>query len=439
MKLKTTSRRNSFITILLILIFLVIGILDFVSPCYAQDPWTEKASMPTGRWEHATCVVDGKIYAIGGASYYSPKTTVEVYDPAADAWTSKSDMPTARQGLTVSVVNGKIYAIGGGTIEPTFTNGECLSVVEEYDPVTDTWTSKADMITAIGWHTANVLDGKIYILGGVTESVDGPSGGTAIIDVYIYNPVTNSWAQKTNASGDVPERIGAGWSSVVDGMIYVFAGYGGPNKVYEYNPNTNTWTRKKNMLTWRISPSTSVLDGEIYVIGGHPGTAPYPALADVEVYNPSTNTFRMAADMLNARCGVRTSVVNGKIYAIGGYSGNFVNTMCRPVEEYDPSKDLTGIERTESKRPGHFELHQNYPNPFNSSTRISYSIPNSGFVLLKVYDLRGREVQTLVSNYQNANTHSVRFNADKISSGYYLYKLQTDDGYSEMKKMIIIK
>ena len=77
--------------------------------------WTTRVDMPTERWEHYTCVVDGKIYVIGGAGpVYQALGTVEVYDPATDIWTAKSEMPTARQGLSTSVVNGKIYAIGGG-------------------------------------------------------------------------------------------------------------------------------------------------------------------------------------------------------------------------------------------------------------------------------------------------------------------------------------
>ena len=87
----------------------------------------------------------------------------------------------------------------------------------------------------------------------------------------------------------------------------------------------------------------------------------------------------------------------------------------------------------------HFDLNQNYPNPFNPETKISYSLPNSCFVTLKVYDMLGKEVQTLVNKFQNANTYSVNFNAGKLASGIYFYKLQTEDGYSNVKKMIIIK
>ncbi len=98
----------------------------------AQTNWTRKASMPTARSALAACVVDGKIYAIGGC----PKSqvvysTVEQYDPATDAWTTKTSMPTPRCFLGVGVVNGKIYAVGG-VANAGWEPG--LKTVEEYDP-----------------------------------------------------------------------------------------------------------------------------------------------------------------------------------------------------------------------------------------------------------------------------------------------------------------
>lgn len=69
-------------------------------------------------------------------------------------------------------------------------------------------------------------------------------------------------------------------------------------------------------------------------------------------------------------------------------------------------------------------LLQNYPNPFNPTTKISFSIPNSTHVKVIVYDLLGREVQTLVDEVKTTGDHSVIFDADKLASGIYFYKLQ---------------
>ena len=129
---------------------IVIALLGVSSVGRAQvDKWKRKADMPTARAWLSTGVVNGKIYAIGGtnrppAQIPAPITlTVEEYDPATDTWTTKANMPTARAAFSTSVVNGKIYVIGGDAphLEPL------TSTVEEYDPATDTWTTKADMPT----------------------------------------------------------------------------------------------------------------------------------------------------------------------------------------------------------------------------------------------------------------------------------------------------
>ncbi len=129
------------------------------------NTWTRKADMPTIRTDMigSSSVVDGKIYVIGGYnggnSWGSP--TVEEYDPATDTWTRKADMPTPRWSLATCTVDGKIYAIGGA---PNSITG--LNVVEQYDPTTDTWTRKANMPSGVWGLCACVVDGKIYAFGG---------------------------------------------------------------------------------------------------------------------------------------------------------------------------------------------------------------------------------------------------------------------------------
>jgi len=130
-----------------------------------EDPWTMKADMPTARMYLSTSVVNGKIYAIGGASRAQPAeviSTVEEYDPVTDDWTTKSFMPTPRWGFSTSTVDGKIYAIGGAEGHA----GSPSKTVEEYDPATDTWTTKSPMPTARWGLSTSVVNGKIYAIGG---------------------------------------------------------------------------------------------------------------------------------------------------------------------------------------------------------------------------------------------------------------------------------
>jgi poly(3-hydroxybutyrate) depolymerase len=88
--------------------------------------------------------------------------------------------------------------------------------------------------------------------------------------------------------------------------------------------------------------------------------------------------------------------------------------------------------------PARFELRQNHPNPFNPSTTISYSIPKQSFVSLKVFDLVGREIETLVSEDQNAGEYKVEFHACNHASGLYLIRLQAE-GFVDVKKCVLIR
>jgi plastocyanin len=85
-----------------------------------------------------------------------------------------------------------------------------------------------------------------------------------------------------------------------------------------------------------------------------------------------------------------------------------------------------------------FELMQNFPNPFNPSTKIEYRISDRSFVSLKVYNILGDEVATLVNEEKQTGVYNVNFNASGLSSGMYLYKLQAGS-FVEMKKMILLR
>jgi len=94
--------------------------------------------------------------------------------------------------------------------------------------------------------------------------------------------------------------------------------------------------------------------------------------------------------------------------------------------------------KSPAKLPGNFVLSQNYPNPFNPSTQIQFSVPKAGFVTLKVYDMLGREVATLVNGELSASSYSITWNAANVASGMYLYKLEAGK-YSVTKKMVLMK
>jgi len=88
--------------------------------------------------------------------------------------------------------------------------------------------------------------------------------------------------------------------------------------------------------------------------------------------------------------------------------------------------------------PVHYSLQQNYPNPFNPSTTIGYQLPTNAFVVLKLYDVLGREVETLVNERETAGNRSVRFSASNLPSGVYFYRLEAGT-YHDTKKLVLLK
>ena len=95
---------------------------------------------------------------------------------------------------------------------------------------------------------------------------------------------------------------------------------------------------------------------------------------------------------------------------------------------------LVGVEQS----PKEFLLSQNFPNPFNPSTKIRYSVPQSSTVVIKVFDILGNEIETLVNEEKPAGTYELTWNAVKLPSGIYFYQLRAGD-FVQMKKMLLLK
>ncbi len=105
---------------------------------------------------------------------------------------------------------------------------------------------------------------------------------------------------------------------------------------------------------------------------------------------------------------------------------------------YLATDGVTGVKGDNDAVVESFELGQNYPNPFNPSTTITYQIPENSFVSIKVYDVLGKEVATLVNQEKSKGTYEVNFDASKLSSGFYLYTMSVGK-FVESKKMILMK
>lgn len=137
---------------------------------------------------------------------------------------------------------------------------------------------------------------------------------------------------------------------------------------------------------------------------------------------------------------ITNSFISHKIFFIDQITGWVVglNNISQNKVLKTTTGGITFINPIFDEIPAQYKLSQNYPNPFNPRTVVSFSLPVAGDVLLKVYDLRGREVQTLVNERLNAGKYEATFNGSMLNSGVYFYKL-TAGGYSEIRKMLLVK
>ena len=329
------AKTGSTTWVLVIIMFSYPFVLASINPAMA-DKWTAKKDMPTPGFFLASSAADGKIYVIGGHDAgggmwnLARGKIIEEYDPVKNTWTRKEDMPTARARLCACEVKGKIYVIGG------FNGSLSVPTVEEYDPATDTWTKKKDMPTARSELAAAVVDDKIYVIGGWGRS------NRCVSTVEEYDPATDTWAKRA----DMPTARENPGVSAMNGKIFAFGGDLSWNDnailktVEEYDPVTDKWSKKNDMPERRSGSSAVTVGDRIYIVGGGDRAwGPYYKI--VREYNPATDKYTAKSDMPTARTLPAVSAIDGKIYAIGGAITPFVSTST--VEEYDTGSALQSI------------------------------------------------------------------------------------------------
>jgi N-acetylneuraminic acid mutarotase len=239
----------------------------------ATDTWTTKSSKQVSVSCFAIAEYQNKIYCIGGQnSAISNVALTQVYDPATDTWTTKTSMPTARYGATAQVVDGKIYVIGGANLLGYDLGVEALNVTEVYDPLTDTWTTKASVPHAVPSVSA-VIDNKIYLIGsGITQ---------------IYDPQIDTWSTDASSkktldmdSYDLNAAAGATTGEMAPKRIYVYDG----TNLYVYNPYDDIWTKITPPPTSRQYAGIAVVNDQLYVIGGMSYPIPSMKLSYFELH-----------------------------------------------------------------------------------------------------------------------------------------------------------
>jgi N-acetylneuraminic acid mutarotase len=306
-----------------------------------KGTWERKTNMPTARWYPATCVVNDKIYLIGGnkTSATAPLAVNEVYNPVTDSWQTKTPMPTPRAQLSACEVGGKIYVIGGSSGPSNWTP---VPNVDIYNPETDSWSKGADMPGPRAELGLVAVNGKIYAIGGI----DGSS--TASKSVDIYDPSTNTWskgADMLTARGTMP-------ACELDGKIYIFGGSGGGIVNWNhfatadmYDVATNSWSAIKDLPFSHSHLTGCTFNNKIFALGGTQ-IDKNMSYATVASYDPKTNTWESEPSMIISREAFKAVIVKGKIYAIGGtqYQNGLVAFANAEVYDTLPKITITNSE-----------------------------------------------------------------------------------------------
>lgn len=323
----------AFLIVLTILTATNTIIAKTASSAEIENSWTTMSSMPMGVAGAEAAVVNGKIYVIVSTVNYE-------YDPATNTWATKQPMPTPRaDGIAVAVFENKIYVVGGRII-----GGSTTGINEVYDPATDLWETRTSMPTARQGLSANVANGKIYLIGGLIPNLpDIPNANTfhSTNITEVYDPTTNSWT----TAASIPTRLFTYASAVIDDKIYIISGNSGDttNLTQIYNPKTNGWSYgaqiSRGVQAAAAGATTGITASKaIYVIGGFVGFA--SPVDDVQIYSPENNSWGKGLPLPTARYDLALAVVDDTIYAIGGSTALYENATTRN-DRYIPLRDGT--------------------------------------------------------------------------------------------------
>jgi hypothetical protein len=326
--MKVGTRKFLSSVFVLLLASLVVSLPLFgVENVSAQEggSWATLAPLPTPISSYRDIV------ALTGKIYYIDANMTLCYDIKTNNWTQLTPPPIPKAGV-IAVCQNKIYVIGGSSEFPT----------QVYDPATDTWENRTSFHGTNGIVHANVVNGKIYVMGG--QYLGGLSLVYPVRSNYVYDPQTDNWTQLA----DIPVGVGGYASAVVDGKIYIIAGgMDFPHHPYTrlvqiFDTKTNQWTNGTSIPTFVYNAKACVItepSGEkrIHVIGGQLRYdwyyRPFPGVDLHQVYDPTTDTWTNATTMPTPRTGLGLAVVYNQIYAIGGENNG---THILANEKYTP-------------------------------------------------------------------------------------------------------
>lgn len=277
--------------------------------------WTEVRPGPTPRTEVVVGTLAGKIYVIGGFPLPEgapslpltvPVTLVEVYDPTSDSWSRGPEYPQQVHHAAAVELDGTLYVLGGlvtAGFQPT-------PLSFKLEPGAMAWTPIARMPAPRGSHAAAAVNGTVYVAGGT--STDGH-----VANVYAYDPGADSWMEMAHPIPTPRDHTAGG---AVGGKFCVAAGdvggHGSNTNATEcYDPTTGEWTTHAPVPTLRGSIAASVWHGRLVILGGQNATQTF---ADVEAFDLANDTWIALPPLNQARHGFGAVVVESALYAAYG-------------------------------------------------------------------------------------------------------------------------
>ena len=281
--------------------------------------WVAKAPMNQAKSHVGVAAVEGKIYAIGGliekgkeGNYAAIVVDAnEEYDSQTDTWTLKKPMPFAMYGFAIAVFENKIYCMGSG-------------LNQVYDPVTDSWENKTPMPTEREFLKANTCNGKIYLVGGQIPGNYTTSNDTSLSLNEEYEPETDTWTTKA----PIPFATRAYASAVLNDKLYIFGGLQLDDERIEkltqiYDPKNDSWSLGSSSPFVSAFAETGVTTGvkapeRVYLIDS--GTLNYTSN---QSYFPKNDTWRIGVAKPTSRMAFSVATLDDMFYAIGGRNFNY--------------------------------------------------------------------------------------------------------------------
>jgi N-acetylneuraminic acid mutarotase len=279
------------------------------------NTWETATPMPLSLGEVAGGVIGHTLYEVGEGS-----SATLAYDLSTGTWTSTglATRPFVGNHHAAEVFNGKLYLLGG-------LSGNSEGKVQIYDAVMNAWTLGANMPFAAGSSSSAVINGAIYVAGGIV-------GSTTTDQAARYDPLSDSWT----AVAAMPQGRNHAASATDGSLLYVFGGRVGGNFVANgfdtveiYDPGSDTWRSSETDPTIAPLPQARggmgkavFYNGEFYVLGGETldgsGATPPNTYNRVDIYDPVNNWWRLAPIMPTARHGMFPLLDAGRIYVAGG-------------------------------------------------------------------------------------------------------------------------